>query len=233
MEAIWPTERTDTETHLAFAMFGDGPDVEAPISTAVCIVTDAPDRLRQELLALSKRVQADPLVDAKAKQRAQNASLEALLSDAGTRDAALRGIATISFSAYLYYCKGAALKEMSEQDRAFKFLVSPLVHRLSKRGEKVVQFHCDLLDFGVYLESAIAVVASDFHRTINPPERGRNKYHVLEELAQLVAKASGQYLGDINNLEYANVFQYLRTRIRYAENVVTGERHTRDKNPLP
>lgn len=233
MEAFLPGSRKDTETHLAFAIFGDEPDAVSPVCISACIVTDTPDRLRQELLSLWKSIQADPLVDAKAKERAPNASLTELLLDSGTRDAVLRGLATISFSAYLYYCENRTVRSMSKTDRVFQFVVSPLTHRLSKRGEKVVQFHTRVLDFDKYLSTALSDVKSAFHRDVSIPVRGKNRFYLLEELASLVAFSSGEHLGDVSNAERAKVFQSLRTRIRYAENVATKERHTRDKNPLP
>ncbi|MCH8623012.1 hypothetical protein [Undibacterium sp. TS12] len=233
MDANLPSERGDTDTHLAFAMFGDGPDDIASICTVVCIVTDVPEQLCQQLQGLSKDIQADPMVDAKAKLLSQNASLGMLLSDSGTRDAALKRIATISFSAYLYYCDRKMFNRMSEQDRASKLLVSPLVHRLSKRNEKVVQYHCKVGDFEVYLKSAIEEVKTKYHRDITLPEQGRKKYHVLVELAQFTAQVSSKYLTNFTDSENAKVFQHLRTRIRFAENVATGACHTRDKNPLP
>lgn len=233
MDAILPRERNDTETHLAFAMFGDGPSGVESVCTAVCIVTDAPDQLRQQLLDVLKSIQADPMVDEQAKRRSQNASLEMLVCDSGTRDAALKKISTISFSAYLYFCDRETFDKLPVQDRAAKLVVSPLVHRLSKRNEKVVQYHSGLGDIDSYLKIAVNEILAKYHRNIAVPAPGRNKYHVLAELAQLIARASSNHLADTENSENAKVFQHFRTRIRFAENVATGARHIRDKNPLP
>jgi hypothetical protein len=76
-------------------------------------------------------------------------------------------------------------------------------------------------------------VLSTYHRTVNVPQLGTGKYSVLEELTALIAWACAWHLSEPENAEAANLFENLRTRVRYAENVVTGEKHKRDSNPLP
>jgi hypothetical protein len=85
----------------------------------------------------------------------------------------------------------------------------------------------------VFLNEAAEVVRSAYHRAINVPRPGTNKYAVLEELAALIARACARHLSAPEDAETANLFESLRTRIRFAENVATGVKHKRDVNPLP
>lgn len=235
IEAISPEDRADTSVHLAFSTFGVSldTDTDAPICTSVCIVTDAPDRLRQQLQQIPMLIQKDPLVNGAAKMRAQSGSLHQLLADPGVRAVVLRELAVISFSAYMYYCPKEAFDKLSRKERVHKLFVGPLMHRLSKKGERFEQAHTQLVDMPVHLKQAAETVLSAYHRAVDVPRSGAAKYSVLEELAALVAQACAHHLSAPGNAETANLFENLRTRIRYAENVATGEKHKRDVNPLP
>lgn len=234
-EAVSPDHRADTFVHLAFSTFGVNlrAGTDASICTSVCLVTDAPDRLRQQLQQIREVIQKDPLVNAAAKKRAQNASLEQLVEDPGTRATVLRELAVLSFSAYTYFCPKETFNQLSEEERVHKLFVVPLMHRLSKKGERFVQVHAHLANLTTYLTQAAAAVLSTYHRTVDLPQPGAVKYTVLEELSALIAQACAHHLAAPYNAEAANLFEALRTRIRYAENVATGEKHTRDSNPLP
>jgi hypothetical protein len=235
IEAISPEHRADSLVHLAFSTFCVSLDSDAdePISASVCIVTDAPDRLRKQLQQIPAQIQKDPLVSAQAKTRAQSASLQQLVEDPGTRAIVLREIAVISFSAYLYYCPKEAFDKLSRDERIQKLFINPLVHRLSKKGERFDQAHARLAEMSAYLKQASLAVFSAYNRTVNVPISGAAKYSVLEELSALIAQASAHHLAAPTNAETSNLFENLRTRIRYAENVATGEKHKRDVNPLP
>jgi len=235
IEAISPEHRAETTVHLAFSTFGvclEG-DTDAPICTSVCIVTDAPDRLRQQLQQISMLIQKDPLVNGAAKTRAQGRYLHQLVEDPGTRAVVLRELAVISFSAYLYYCPNEAFDKLSRIERVHKLFVGPLVHRLSKKGERFEQVHTKLVDMPAYLKQAAEAVLSAYQRVVDVPRSGAAKYSVLEELAALIAQVCASHLAAPQNAEAANLFESFRTRIRYAENVATYEKHKRDENPLP
>lgn len=235
IEAISPEHRADSSVHLVFSTFAVplDADSDAPICTSVCIVTDAPDRLRQQLQQIPVQIQKAPLVNAAAKKRAQSASLQQLVEDPGTRAVVLREMAVISFSAYMYYCPKEAFDKLSRDERVLKLFVNPLMHRLSKKGERFEQVHTRLVDMPAYLEQASSAVLSTYHRAVDVPRSGAGKYSVLEELSALIAQASAHHLAAPRNAETADLFENLRTRIRYAENVDTGEKHKRDVNPLP
>jgi|GEM_PF-2749883 len=234
-EAISPVHRADSPVHLAFSAFGVNLDAntDSPICTSVCVVTDAPDRLRQQLQQIRVLIQEDPLVNAAAKKRVQNATLEQLVEDSGTRAVVLRELAVFSFSAYTYYCFKEEFNQLSPEERVHKLFVIPLIHRLNKKGEVFVQVHSRLADLSTYLTQAAAVVLSNYHRSVDVPRLGAGKYAILEELAALIAHSCALHLAAPDNAETATLFENFRTRIRFAENVVTGEKHKRDLNPLP
>lgn len=148
VEAVSPEDRADTPVRLALSTFGVSldTDTDAPVCTSVYLVTDAPDRLRQQLQQIPMLIQQDSLVDAAAKTRARNASLQQLVEDPGTRALVLRELAVMSFSAYMYYCPKEAFNMLSRKERVHKLLVAPLVHRLSKKGERFEQVYTRLAD---------------------------------------------------------------------------------------
>jgi pimeloyl-ACP methyl ester carboxylesterase len=234
-DAKSPDEKPSTDVHLAFAAFGIKlrGSCDVPVCGAVCIVTDAPDRLRKALDEVRVSVGRDPLVPSAAKAAAAKASFSQLVQSPDTRAVTLRALAVISFSAYLYYCPRAAFDKLSEDDRRERLLVAPLVHRLSKKGERIAQVHTRLADVTNYVQLAVARVEVAYHRTPGAPSAGAQKYSNLEELASLVVKASCVHLGDLGDSSATELFESLRTRIRYAENVATGDKHKRDVNPLP
>jgi pimeloyl-ACP methyl ester carboxylesterase len=233
-DAILPHERASAAVHLAFSTFGvelDGGGRE-PICASVCLVTDTPDHLKHKVGLIRQAIQNDALLNVAAKGLARTASLRELALSPGTRALARRELAVISFSAYLYYCPREVFEGLSREERVRRLLVRPLFHRLSKKGEHIDQVHASANAMAEYLKQAAAEVQQAYHRSPKIPRLGGRKYCVLEELAALIAEASGQHLSDVSEADAAELFDSLRTRIRYAENVATGERHTRDENPL-
>ena len=196
-------------------------------------MTDAPDRLRQQIQEIPSLIQHDSLINAAAKKRVQNASLQQLVEDPGTRALVLRELAVMSFSAYMYYCPKDSFNKLTREERVRKLFVEPLVHRLSKKGERFEQAHTRITATPSYLKLAAEEVLTAYHRDVDVPRPGVTKYAVLEELSALIALVCAHHLSAPENAETANRFENFRTRIRYAENVATGEKHTRDVNPLP
>lgn len=236
IEAMSPGKRPDILMHLAFAAVGAislDADTEAPICASACITTDSPDRLRQKLQEIPSLIQQDPLIDEETKKRAYRATLQQLVDDHRTRAVVLRELSTISFSGYVYYCTQNQSNLLSRQERVQKLFINPLVHRLSKRGERFEQLHSRVDGILTFAKQAAEEVLSTYHRAVNVPQAGAKKYAVLEELAALIARVFALHLSELQNAEATNLFGSLRTRIRYAENVVTGEKHKRDANPLP
>jgi len=235
LEAISPDQVPAHKVHLSFARSCDLQRADFPhqIYTSVCIVTDAPDRLRQQLEGIGKRIAQNPLISTAAKSDIENASLKELALHPVLSSAAFGELATMSFSAYLYYCPASTFRELSEQDCTRKLIVLPLVHRLSKLGESFEQVHANAFDISPYIKQAVNEIQSKFHRDVNIPQAGARKYSILEELAAFLAFLSSDHLSNLSASEAAHRFEGIRTRLRYAENVATGEKHTRDSNPLP
>jgi nucleoside phosphorylase len=180
IEAISPENRGDSTVHLGFSTSGVyfDTDTDAPICTSVCIVTDAPERLLQQLQQIPLLIQRDPLVNAAAKKGVQGASLKQLAEGPGTKAIALRELAVISFSAYMYYCSKEAFDKLSRKERLHKLVVSPLQHRLSKKGERFEQVHTQLVDMPAYLKQAANAVLSIYHRRIDIPRPGATRFLV-------------------------------------------------------
>jgi pimeloyl-ACP methyl ester carboxylesterase len=234
-DAMLPEDRPSTAVHLAFSTFGvdlDGSN-DCPVCATVCLVSDAPQRLKLQLEQIREAIRSDPLLDAKAKRRADSASLHELAESPGTRAVVLRQLAAISFSAYLYYCPKDSFDRLTREERSGALLVAPLLHRLSKKGEHFEQVHTRLEHIAEYLKQAADAVHETYGRRPRTPKPGAAKYSVLEELALLITTASCRHLADLSDGEATELFESLRTRIRYAENVATGEKHKRDANPLP
>jgi hypothetical protein len=145
----------------------------------------------------------------------------------------LRVLAITSFSAYLYYCPKNAFDQLPTQDRVERLFVAPLRHRMSKKSQHIEQYHTRQTGILRYLEDAAAGVEQAYRRVPALPRAGESKYAVLEELASILVAASCTHLGDLTDGNATELFESLRTRIRYAENVATGEKHKRDVNPLP
>ncbi|MFM0453908.1 hypothetical protein PQR21_26280 [Paraburkholderia nemoris] len=234
-DAISPDAIPSTAVHLAFATSGfelEGA-TKASVCGTVCLVTDAPDDLRKALEEIRAAIRSAPLIPSSAKDLAVTATLSQLVQNLATRAVVLRSLAVISFSAYLYYCPKSAFDQLSPEQRVKRMLVDPVVHRLSAKRDQYDQVHTRLLEMPAFLKRAATVVEQAYHRTPKLPRIGMQKYGILEELAALVAAAACAHLGNVSDGSASELFESLRTRVRYAENIATGEKHKRDVNPLP
>jgi pimeloyl-ACP methyl ester carboxylesterase len=234
-DAMRPEDRPPDTVHLAFSAYGFklAGDAEVPVCASVCLVTDEPDRLRKALQEMRYAVGRDPLVPESAKKISASASLEQLIQYPGARGVMLRMLAITSFSAYLYYCPRNSFGQLPSQVRLERLFIAPLRHRMSKKSEHIEQYHTRQIGMFQYLKDAAAGVEQAYRRVPALPRVGAPKYAVLEELASVIVSASCTHLGDLADGNAAELFECLRTRIRYAENVATGEKHKRDVNPLP
>lgn len=234
-DAMRPEDRPITPVHLAFSVYGfklHG-NADASVCASVCLVTDEPDRLCNALHDIRRAVCSDPLVPESTKKASLSVSLEQLTQNPSARDVMLRLLAVTSFSAYLYYCPKNAFDQLSPQDRLEYLLIAPLRSRMIKKSEHIKQYHTRQADMSRYLEEAASGLEQACHLMPVLPRVGETKYSILEELATLLVTASCTHLGDLADGGASALFESLRTRIRYAENVVTSEKHKRDVNPLP
>lgn len=230
--------RSPSAVHLAFSTyeveFYEGSN--SSICAAVCIVTDAPHRLLKALEEIRQAVINDSLVPASTKELAVKIPLVEIFQLPGARSVALRSIAAISFSAYLYYCPASSFNKLSMNEKIERLFLMPLVHRLSKKSERIDQIVYNALnisDMPEYLEKSTSRVKKLYGRMPKIPKSASPKYRPIEELAAVVAEISCRHLAGDRNDGVGELFENLRTRIRYAENVATGECHKRDVNPMP
>lgn len=234
-EAIPAEERANETVHLAFATHGyvgTGAS-EEPICGSLCLITDDHERLRKVVQQVRAAVATDPLVPSTVKQQLANASLRTLVEAPIARVSVLRRLSTTSFSAYLYYCPKSDFDRMPIGQRTEALLVSPLFHRLRKRNLHIARVNSRVPEVQTLLANARQRVAETYKREPALPVAGSDKFAPLEELASFVVSAACNYLSKPQDASAAELFESLRTRIRYAENVSTGEKHLRDVNPLP
>ena len=234
-EAIPAEDRADEVVHLAFATHGyvETGASKVPVCGSLCIITDNPERLRKTVEQVRAAVAADPLVPAATKTQLAKASLRTIVQTPVARVAALRQLSTTSFSAYLYYCCKGNFDGMLAGERTQALLVLPLFHRLSKRKQQIARVNSQVPEVATLLANARQQVVDAYKREPVLPVPGSDKFAPLEELASFLVSAACNYLSNQQDASAAEVFESLRTRIRYAENVGTGEKHLRDDNPLP
>lgn len=234
-QAEEPGELNSVSVHIAFSTYEVSlkGHSNAPVSTSVCLVTDAPDRMLEQLSSIRQKINRDSLIPAKDKQTVNTATLRELILHPSMQSVILRELAVVSFSAYLYYAMRSDLSKFSTNQSEDKFIVEPLVHRLSKKGEAFIQMHTRLGEIDIYLRTAGANIEAKFRRKVVLPTLGARRYHQLEELASFIAWASAAHLATPKDPQASSIFESLRTRIRFAQNIVTGEKHKRDVNPLP
>lgn len=233
--AVPVDERAAEVVQLAFATFGfvETGGTESPVCGSLCLTTDNPERLRKTLDAVRGAIAADPLVPAATRLQLAGASLREIVQTPTARLAALKQLSTTSFSAYFYYCRKSDFDQLSTEQRRQNLLVMPLFHRLSKKNQRIERINSQVQDVWALLADAQLQVVRTYKREPLLPIAGSRKCAALEELALFVVAAACSHLSDARDASAAEVFESLRTRIRYGENVVTGEKHLRDVNPLP
>ncbi len=234
-ESVDPENISLRRTQLAFAEVGLN-DPMAVVIVSVCVVTDEATHLVDEINDWKTRVLRDPLLPEPVKQRARRANLVALFDEPALRPQLLGWLSVTSFSGYLYYARRDALDHIPADEINRRFLVEPLVHRISKKSELIERSFSERDDLLSLLKDAARTVLDRFNREVEVPEVTRGSSHesrALIELAHLVAAIGSRYLTMPANDDAATAFAHVRTRIRFAQNVVSGEVHTRDRNPLP
>jgi hypothetical protein len=233
-EGTLPENIPETKVHLAFSLYGISPDGDAtePMCSSVCLITDTPDELVQRVAQIRTAIKDASLVSPDDKRFANTASLRELATTPGTRVIALSKLTDIWFSAYLYYASKDEIEGLTNEQTISRFVSIPLFHRLSKKRQIIEHAHSQISALSTFISGAAQRIEQSYNRKPELPKPGKRKYSALEELAGLVAEASALHLADKANADAAELFARLRTRIRYAENVVTGAKHTRDRRPL-
>lgn len=220
---------------LAIARWGlDDPD--EGVGASACVVSEDPDGLCREIEDWKPRLLRDPLLTEAARARIRGADLGALVLDAAVGGRVLDWLSVTSFSAYLNFAPRAAIEGLRAPEIDQRFVVSALSQRLRKKSQILSAVHADAEDVHDALTAAVRRVRDEssrsleMPRTTHPPDRQGRTFVAL---ARLIARAACRHLARPDDEQASAVFEHLRTRIRFAMNVATGEVHTRDRNPLP
>ena len=218
------------------ALVSVGLDDTLPLLVSACVVSADPQRLRRELDELRQRTSNDPLAPPDARRRAGKADLLALYGEISLRPRLLEGLATTNFSAYVHYATREQAAALSAEERRRRWLTDLLAQRIRKRGEQLSVVYGDEPGIDEIIAGATRAASADRAGAREAPvaaavhgAAGRP----LVELARLVAVAVANHLASPADADATTLFAYLRTRVRFAMNVVTKERHRRDDNPLP
>lgn len=221
-------------TELAMGEIGLHPRGKAFVVTAL-VVTDDASSLIQEVSQWRERLARDPLIPAQLKQTVHEMDLRSLFAQPTVGLQLMSRLAVTPFSAYVYYAPAEALDGFTRDEILNRFYIEPLVHRMSKKAENIDQAWAEKSDFQTLLERASALVRNRYARSVAVPTASlaprRQGAHLIE-LAHLVAFAVQQYLMEKPTCGDTALFEHLRTRVRFAQNVVSGEKHKRDENPL-
>lgn len=233
-DALPASDRSEEVVQLAFATHGfvGAGGSEVSVCGSLCLTTDDPERLRKTIEQVRNAVAADPLVPTATKSQLAKASLREIIQMPIARVTALRQLSTTHFSAYFYYCHKKDFDELSAEKRTQGLLVMPLFHRLSKKNQRIELVNSQVPDVLALLANARQRVVDTYGRKPALPVTGSAKFAPLEELASLVVSAACIYLSNRQDAGAAEIFESLRTRIRYAEDIATGDKHIRDVNPL-
>lgn len=205
----------------------------ANIRVCACVATGDGTALARAIDNLRDSLERSSLLPAAARKRVKHATLPQLAADHTLRGPLFDGLATIGFSAYVYYAD--ALQEPTAAHTDTCFEQQALVHRLRKKSEHVSAAMGIGADWAEIVSAATQQVQTERGEALEPVETVqavRREDRLLLELAEVVACVVAEHLSDPADERAATAFGHLWTRIRYAENMITHERHTRDRNPL-
>jgi hypothetical protein len=205
----------------------------APAILTAIVLTDNFEGVASEIKEWRDTLQRSPMLSSDDKELAKNLALKDLFKLTQFSNILSSKLATLDFLAYVYYARGESIGAWSPQEKESLTLKVPLFHRLSKKDEEIVSVCSETENIKTVVEAAIADVHNRYHREVGPtlaPQHVRGR-KALIELADLVADISIDYIGG-TSVYPANLIAFIKTRFKYGENIVTGEKHTRDKNPL-
>jgi hypothetical protein len=203
------------------------------VTLTAIIVTDDLNKLASEVRGWKEKLKRSSLLTRSDKDLVDERSLSDLIKQFQFASILLQDLATADFSAYIYYARGGEVNEWPPERLEIEVAVIPLFHRLSNKNEIAETVYSEIENIEFILASAVAEVKNKYHRSVNSivsTSYARNRKEILE-LSDLVAEVSANYLS--NGSTYPKEYMaYIKTRIRYGENIATGEKHKRDKNPI-
>jgi hypothetical protein len=205
----------------------------ATVRACACVATGDGITLARAIDTLRASLERSSLLPAAARERAKRATLPQMAADPTLRAPLFDGLATVGFSVYVYYADAHQALTVSHAN--VRFERQALVHRLRKKSEHVSAAMGIGADWAEMVSAATQQVETERGEALEPVDTVqavRREDRLLLELAEVVACTVAEHLGDPEDEQAATAFGHLWTRIRYAENMITHERHTRDRNPL-
>lgn len=204
-----------------------------PASITAVVLTDNFEGVISEIRGWRDTLQRSPMLSSADKELAKTLALKELFKLSQFTNILGLKLATLNFLAYVYYARGKSIEAWSSEEKESLTLKFPVFHRLSKKDEQIVSVCSEAENIEAVVKAAVADLHRKYHRATAPTlaarhVRGRKE---LIELTDLVADISTDYI--CNTFVYpTNSIALINTRLKYGENIVTGEKHTRDKNPL-
>jgi hypothetical protein len=202
------------------------------VALSALIVTDESNRLFDQIRSWKERIARSALITDKGRPEIAQQTLKGILAQPMLAAILLHDLAVADFSAYIYYAKKCETQEWSESKCKLELKVLPLFHRLSKRGESISEIYSTEVDINEISETAASLVTKNYYREAERPNLNprTGKAAAILELADVIAHITAGFIS--GDQIATSQIGYIKTRIRYGENVMTRERHIRDSNPL-
>lgn len=225
-----PNSSTPIKCHIALSQIEN--HVAPGILTAI-VLTDTPEGIANEVKQWREALKRSSILSDDDKETAGKLALKELFQPGPFTQILAPKLATLSFLTYIYYAKDASITTWPTSEKVFFTLTTPLLHRLSKKHDDIVAIYSNTEEIKAAIETAITDVHTKYRRITNPTLAARHTRNGKEliELADLVAAISMDYISGGDQYPKGSM-ALIRTRIKYAENIITGEKHKRDKNPL-
>jgi hypothetical protein len=204
------------------------------IHLTAIVVTDNYQMLVNEVKRWKNKLRRSSLLMDNDDAFSEDTSLTHLFSNIHFASILLQELATAEFSIYIYYARDAdGVNEWNAEKLEKEIITTPLFHRLSHKYEVVEKVHSEAPGIERITNEASREVLEQYHRQTHPKIASTYARHKPEplQLSDLIANIAANFLS--GGSKYPREYMaYIRTRIRYGENIATGEKHVRDKNPI-
>ncbi|MHC6223904.1 hypothetical protein ACYU03_03815 [Pseudomonas sp. X10] len=204
------------------------------IHVTVIIVTDNPQALAHEIKRWKNKLKRSSLLLSDDNSSFDDMSLTDLFKKFHFANILLQELATAELSIYIYYARNTdGVNEWGAEKLEKEIIMTPILHRLSHKHETIKTVYSEIPEIERITNTASHEVLERYRRQIQPKiasTYAKNKQELVQ-LSDLIANIAASFLtsGSTYPPEY---IAYIRTRIRYGENIATGEKHLRDRNPI-